>query len=323
MTICFLTLSGELYTIASISSTVLSTGVLTNGLNETTYPVLLSENIIGSLITSLTGSALIMKALPIAIGVAMNLEQVQTFVDPALIDLDGISWDEELQNVNQIAQDVVASGVLDMVLDPDTELDPIQLLVAMVGDEAYPNIRAALYGIDNYEFLAQVLPAVVYKLVNDELNAPEPPEGLGLSTFFPTEWEDYQDLRFGEEIALIYDVMHSIAALDPDLLPTIIEITAPSDDGFFPGFDAASNSGTRVKTKDGGRESPQYADNPQDALVDIVRAHSDELIEIIVGALDGSGNPIGIDAEPEKRYCSTKTKNQFLVRKPRFLTAAC
>ena len=174
-----LTLSGELYTIASISSTILSTGVITNGLNETTYPVLLSENIIGSLITSLTGSALIMKALPIAIGVAMNLEQVQEFVDPNLIDLDGISWEQELLNVNQIAQDVVASGVLDTILDPDTEFDPIQLLLAMVSEQAYPNIRAALYGIDNSAFLAQVLPAVVYKLVNDELNAPEPPEGLG------------------------------------------------------------------------------------------------------------------------------------------------
>ena len=295
-----LTLSGELYTIASISSTILSTGVLTNGLNETTYPVLLSENIIGSLITSLTGSALIMKALPIAIGVAMNLEQVQEFVDPDLIDLDGISWEQELLNVNQIAQDVVASGVLDTILDPDTEFDPIQLLLAMVSDEAFPNIRAALYGIDNSDFLAQVLPAVVYKLVNDELNAPEPPEGLGLSTFFPTQWEDYQDLRFGEEIALIYDVMHSIANLDPELLPTIIEIVVPSDDGFFSGFDAATTSGTRVKTKGNVPTTPQYADNPQDALVDIVRAHSDELIEIIVGVLDGSGNPTGINPDTGK-----------------------
>lgn len=290
-----LTLSGELHTIASIGATILSTGVITTGLNETTYPILLSENVIGSLITSLTGSALIMKALPIAIGVAMNMEEVQSFVDPSLIDLDGINWTDELNNVKQIAQDVAASGVLDNVLNPNNEFDPIDLILAMVNDTAYPRIRAALYGIDNSAFLAQVLPAVVYKLVSDELNAPEPPEGLGLSTFFPTDWQDYRNLRFGEEIALIYDVMHSIASLDPDLLPTIIDIAIPSDDSFFPGFDAATTGGTRTKTKGSTPSSPQYADNPQDALIDIVREHSDALIEIIVGALDNSGNPTGVD----------------------------
>ncbi len=285
-----LTLSGELYTMASIGQSILSTGILSNGLNQTTTAAILSEDIMSSLIVNLTGSALIMKALPIAINLVMNMDAVKEFVDPDLLDLDGISWADELLNIKDIALDVSASGVLDPILNGE-EVNPIALIMGMVDDQAYPHIRAALFGIDNSEFLRQVLPAVLYKLVNDELNSDEPVEGIGLSTFFPSAWEDYADIRFGEEIALIYDVIHSIANLDPDLLPAIFEMmNTPDDNTIDDELDALVSNGGRIRRlKDQQRA---LEDNP---LINIVRAHTDELIEIIIGALDDDGIPTGVD----------------------------
>jgi hypothetical protein len=43
---------------------------------------LLSEDVIGSIIVNLTGSALIMEALPIAVAVAMNMEAVRDSSTP-------------------------------------------------------------------------------------------------------------------------------------------------------------------------------------------------------------------------------------------------
>jgi hypothetical protein len=294
------TLSGELYTIASIGQTILSTGILTNGLDTATTTALLSEDVIGSVIVNLTGSALIMEALPIAVAVAMNMEAVRAFVDPDLLDLDGISWEQELINIKEIATDVIDSGIVEMFFTGE-ELDPVNILLAMVEDEAYASIRSALHRIDDSEFLSQVLPAVVYKLVTDE--AANPPENIGLSTFFPTDWADYEDIHFGEEIALVYDVVHQLATIDPDLLPAVFDLVGTQEDGEafdFDDTDFTAGNGGRTKSLYRRVGNPIEYSEAQDNLIDIVRAHSDELIEIIVGQIDGLGNPVGVDPETGK-----------------------
>ncbi|HAK05373.1 MAG TPA: hypothetical protein DCM23_01555 [Firmicutes bacterium] len=295
-----LTLSGELFTVASIGQTILSTGIINQGLNDTTASILLAEDIVSSLILNITGSALIMEALPIAVSVAMNMEQVQEFVDPNLLDLEGINWEDDLTNVKDIAVDVINSGVIDSFMNPDTTT--ADKIVTMVSDEAYPEVRSALHRIDDSEFLSQVLPAVVFKLVNDEVSSPDPVEGIGLATFFPTEWDDYADLHFGEEIALVYDVIHNIANLDPDLLPALFDITNLGEETnpFADPFDDSTFSGGRIKSLSQKIKTPQGLTPEEQTLIDIIRANSDELIEIIVGELDVDGLPIGVDPDTSK-----------------------
>jgi len=296
-----LTLTNELYTITSIGQSVLSTGILTNGFTTATANALLSEDIMTSIIANVVGSTLVLKAVPIAITLALNMEVAQQYVDPDLVNIDDIIWEDELINVKDVALDVISSGVLDNILGQEGEINPLQIIVDMVSDEAYPHIRSALHRIDDSTFLSQVLPAVVYKLVSDEQATP--PEGLSLATFFPTEWEDYQDLHFGEEIALIYDVIHNIAALDPDLLPAIFDVVIPTEPepASLMDYEFVATDGGRVKTaKVPLVNEPLLQDAATDLLVDLVRAHSDELIEIIVGALDDDGLPIGVDPETSK-----------------------
>ncbi|MCX5774917.1 MAG: hypothetical protein NTV44_00855 [Firmicutes bacterium] len=194
-----LSLSTELYTIAGIGKTILSTGVADDGMTALTTQLLSNENLVASLFVDIANSGLIMKAIPIALAIAMNMDQVKQYVDPSLLNFDAVDWHEELLNLGDIADQVVASGVVTDVMNADQTAMVPTVLNDLANPAKYPSVRQALADIDNSEFLAQVVPAVLYKLAQDDT---APAENLSISDFLPADWADYQDLHIGEELTL-------------------------------------------------------------------------------------------------------------------------
>lgn len=261
-----LTIENELDSLIQIAGSVLATDALDASFNVIDTSAFLSETFVTNLFAGLTSSALLMQIIPIAVEIALNLDEVTSFVDPSKIDFDALDWDEELINFRDILNGVIRSGVLDLVLNNTTSFDV--LLPALFTEEAGEEIIDVLAIIDTSPFLSQVIPAVLYKLVEDELATGVPPGSIGLSSFLPTEWEDYESIRFGQELSLIYEIFYELVNEVDGLLPLISNTLTPSNDG--------------------ARKAPRKV-GEEPTLFSILRDNFDLITEIIVGEFNAQG----------------------------------
>lgn len=261
-----LTIENELDSLIQIAGSVLATDALDTSFNVIDTSAFLSETFVTNLFAGLTSSALLMQIIPTAVEIALNLEEVTSFIDPSKIDFDALDWDEELINFRDIFNGVIRSGVLELVLDNNTSLD--SLLPAMFTEEAGEEIIDVLAIIDTSPFLSQVIPAVLYKLVEDELATGVPPGSIGISSFLPTSWEDYENIRFGQELSLIYGIFYELVNEVDGLLPLITNTLVPSNDG--------------------ARRAPRNVEE-EPTLFSILRDNFDLITEIIVGEFNAQG----------------------------------
>ena len=167
-----LTLANELGSVVDIAATLLGSGAIDSTFTTIDTSLLLTEDLVTNLITSLTGSVLIMKILPIAVTIGLNLDEVSSYLDPSLIDLDDLVWDDELGYLGDIFKGVIRSGILSPILNGNT--DTAFLIDTIFSPTAQPEINQILETIDESPFLSQVIPAVLFKLVEEELAAGGP-----------------------------------------------------------------------------------------------------------------------------------------------------
>jgi hypothetical protein len=220
-----LTLSDELDSLVEIAASVIATGAVDSTFTTIDTSLLISESFVTNLITGLTGSNLVMAIIPIAIQLAANIDEVTNYIDPANIDFEAVNWREELVKIGDILNGVIRSGVIDTVLSGNISLDT--LLPALFSPQAGPEIIGLLNLIDETQFLSQVFPAVLYGLVQQELTNGVPPGTVGLSAFLPTVWADYQSIRFGNELAIIYELMYELINEADGLLDVLLDSLTP------------------------------------------------------------------------------------------------
>ena len=262
-----LTLANELDSFVQIAASVLGSNAFDATFSTLDTSALISEQFITNLFAGITNSTLLMQIIPVAIEIAMNLDVVTTYVDPERIDFDAVNWNEELINIQSILTSVIQSGLVDNILDGQTSLD--LLLPSLFSTTAAPEIISILHAIDDSQFLSQVIPAVLFGLVENELETGVPAGSLGLSTFLPTEWEDYQTIQFGSELALVYEVFYEMVTEIDGLLPILTNSLSPS-----PALDVPL-------------EKRMVDEEP--SLYSILRDNFDLLIEIVVGESDENG----------------------------------
>jgi hypothetical protein len=282
-------LTEELTTVANLTATFIGAGI-TDGFSNTFLAALATEQVTSNVLLSLTGSTLILKILPIAVALALQTEEAQTFVDPSLLNLETVNWTEELENINDIALSIFDSGILNSIIGEDP-LTPNEILTSLLSEESYPSIRQALLLVDDSQFISQVLPAVLYKLSTDELEAGLPEGSFGLSTFLPALWEDYESLAFGSELVVITDAMFRLVTEAEGLLPALLEyFSTDGDPEVQPGIKARKLAMT------------------QEEIVDVLRENIDLIINAFIGDTDANGEPININNINGK---STTSQNLF------------
>ena len=120
-----LTLANEIGSFAEIAATLLSSGAIDSTFSTIDTTLLLSDDALTNLITSLTGSVLIMEILPIAVTIGLNLDAASAFIDPSLIDLEGLNWEDELFSIGEIFAGVIRSGILTPILEGATDTNDI------------------------------------------------------------------------------------------------------------------------------------------------------------------------------------------------------
>lgn len=288
-----LTLSNELDSIIDIAATLIGTGAIDQTFTTLDTSLLLTENAITNLITSLTGSTLVMKIIPIAVAIAFNLDLVQQYVDPDKVDFDAVNWDEELVNIGEILSGVIRTGILEDVLVNNAGFDTI--LPSLFDVDNQEEIGTILLAIDDSPFLSQIIPAVLFGLVEDELASGVPAGGLGLSTFLPTEWEDYASIAFGEELKLVYDLVYELYnnadGLSDVLLETLTGTSAFQD----PTWGA-----------------PRMVDEPP-TLTSVILDNFSLFVEVILGDVSEDGLAINNDPFSGKSINRTSLFDSDLI----------
>ncbi|MEN9820049.1 MAG: hypothetical protein RL379_827 [Bacillota bacterium] len=265
-----LTLANELGSFVDIAATLIGSGAVDSTFSTIDTSLLITEDVVNNLITSLTGSVLIMKILPIAVTIGLNLDEVSAYLDSDLITLDDLVWEEELQYLGDIFTGVIRSGVLTPILEGNT--DTLTLLNSMFTAQAKDEVIMMLETLDESPFLSQVIPAVLYQLVTDEVEAGGPAGGIGLSTFLPTEWSEYESISFGSELSLIYELVYELN----EGVDGLLDVVLPMNQDQVP-F---------------GRKA---VDEPTPTLIDLLKDHFDLFVEILIGEVDEDGLPINND----------------------------
>jgi hypothetical protein len=268
-----LTLANELGSIVDIAATLIGSGAVDATFSSVDTSLLLTENVVTNLITSITGSTLIMRIIPIAVAIALNLQEVQAYVDPSLINLDAVDWDEELVNIGDILNGVIRSGLLAPILSGNNDINT--LIPALFSETAAPEISGILNAIDDSEFLSQVIPAVLYGLAQQEIDAGGPAGGIGISTFLPTAWEDYQSLAIGSELALVYDLVYELSSEVEGFFDVVLSNLVPGTTTLNPAF---------YRLAEGEEPSP--------TLLGLIADNFDVIVEILIGEVDANGLPI-------------------------------
>jgi hypothetical protein len=263
-----LTLANELGSVVDIAATLIGSGAIDSTFTTIDTSLLLTEDLVTNLITSLTGSVLIMKILPIAVTIGLNLDEVSNYLDPSLIDLDDLVWEDELEYLGDIFKGVIRSGILSPILSGNT--DTAFLIDTIFSPTVQPEVNQILETIDESPFLSQVIPAVLFKLVEDEIAAGGPEGGVGLSTFLPTNWADYQAIQFGSELSLIYELVYELNSEVDGLFDVIL----PMNDSALPL----------------GRRQVDEPEAP--SIVDLLSEHFDLFVEVLLGEVDNTGLPI-------------------------------
>jgi len=269
-----LTLANELGSFVDIAATLLGSGAVDSTFASVDTSLLLTEDVVTNLVTSITGSTLIMRIIPIAVAIALNVQEVQAYVDPSLINLDAVNWEEELINFGGILNGVIRTGILAPILQGNTDIN--SLVPLLFSETAAPEIMTILNTIDNSTFLSQVIPAVLYGLAQQEINAGGPAGGIGISTFLPSDWEDYQSLAIGSELSLIYELVYELSTEVDGFFDVILGSLVPGTEGANPAF---------YRLAEGEPE-----DNP--TLIGLIRDNFDLIVEVLIGEVNGNGVPI-------------------------------
>ncbi|MBM3909484.1 MAG: hypothetical protein FJ352_01790, partial [Firmicutes bacterium] len=265
-----LTLANELGSFVDIAASLIGSGAVDSTFATIDTSLLITEDVVTNLITSLTGSVLIMKILPIAVTIGLNLDEVSPFLDPDLINLDDLVWEDELNYIGDIFTGVIRSGVLTPISAGNT--DTLTLINAMFTPTAKDEVLMMLETLDTSPFLSQVIPAVLYKLVTDEIDAGGPAGGIGLSTFLPTVWSEYESLSFGSELSLIYELVYELN----EGVDGLLDVVLPANQNQAPL----------------GRK---FVDEPTPTLIDLLKDNFDLFVEVLIGEVDEDGLPINND----------------------------
>ncbi len=259
--------SNQIRTIADTAETLLAMGLLTgDGGSGIQTSTLLSKEFISSAIEVIKNSDFIMNLFPIVVNIAVSYIEEMDFYTKNL-QFDDVDWKNELDTINDIYGSLYDAGIITDLADGNQFSVPF-------GDESAVSIRAAFEALDESKFLSRVIPAVVYSFVtmeDDEGNSSD------LSLYLSDKWEDYENIKWGHELTIVYDTLYQLNGLGINFFESDSgsKMTPIQDFKFINGF--FSNS-LKVKSLESNEE-----DEETDEIIDKLMNNFNEVIIILTG----------------------------------------
>lgn len=273
-------LSEEMSNITTVAATLIGTnavsvsggegGTVSIGVNAAVF---LDSKITSTLLSVISSSALCTQLLPIAATFAFNMDEINVYFDAKEYDLSKIDWKNDLESINEIFKGMSNAGIIDedVIDDPSILIDRIY---DVNNENTHRQLIESFKTFDKLTSLEQLLPSYLYTLVSkgDELSK-------SLSDYLPTNSEDYDGIKWGSELANIYDATYRINKVTENAIVDYIK--SPKD---------SNNETSKIR-------NIRKEDNTNDKstkLINSIVDHIGDIIPIFVGERE-DGEPINVD----------------------------
>lgn len=303
----------ELASIADVGSSILNSGVMAMiGEDGIAWHSILASMIIPNLISKLTSVSLVKIALPVAVTIALNLDQAKAILGEdavAYLTNQNYDWTNELNNLSAFYVDLLNAGFFEVIADEvsQTPIFNLAQLYAMFEDEdAYKSMHAALDKADT-DLINHLIAGAVYTMAKNQETSED---SFSLRMFVqpdkdaPLDYHQIANISWFQELGIIYDSFYSLVDIDRvamkemfDGLGTTADVQSLSRQS--QNDSASSEEGDEDKLLGGGILG---------TLLTMVIDHPEEVISVLVGPRDADGNPTNVD---HNTGISTGKKNLF------------
>lgn len=273
-------LSEEMSNITTVAATLIGTnavsvsggegGTVSIGVNAAVF---LDSKITSTLLSVISSSALCTQLLPIAATFAFNMDEINAYFDAKEYDLSKIDWKNDLESINEIFKGMSNAGIID-----EDVIDNPSILIDRIYDVNNENTHRQLIEsfktFDKLTSLEQLLPSYLYTLVSkgDELSK-------SLSDYLPTNSDDYDGIKWGSELANIYDATYRINKVTENAIVDYIK--SPKD---------SNNETSKIRNI----RKEDNTDDKSTKLINSIVDHIGDIIPIFVGERE-DGEPINVD----------------------------
>lgn len=281
----------ELASIAEVGTSVINSGLLSMfSADGTKWSTLIASTLIPTLLQQVASVELVRVALPIAVSIALNMDQVKSILgEDAVSYISSADYDygDELENLSDFYVDLLDSGFFDVIVDEVSKtpiIDLKQLFSIFRDQDAYDAFHSALSKADS-DFINHLLAGAVYTMATKDGAAPQEGE-LSLASFLPSgqdgsiSYQKVAEMKWFDELGLIYDAFYSLVSIDKEQMEGLFD-ELPTIGG---------NSSAKAANPNEAGQSGTILDKALNFVVD----HSAEIVEIIVGKRDASGNPVEV-----------------------------
>lgn len=281
----------ELASIAEVGTSVINSGLLSMfSADGTKWSTIIASTLIPTLLQQVASVELVRVALPIAVSIALNIDQVKSILgEDAVSYISSANYDypDELENLSDFYVDLLDSGFFDVIVDEVSKtpiIDLRQLFSIFKDQEAYDAFHSALSKADS-DFINHLLAGAVYTMATKDGSTPGEGE-LGLASFLPSDpdgsisYQEVAQMKWFDELGLVYDAFYSLVGIDKEQMG-----------GLFDELPIIGGSSSPKSAKSSGEgQSETILDKALNFVVD----HSDDIVEVIVGKRDASGNPVEV-----------------------------
>ncbi len=202
----------------NVASVAAAASVLIDSNNQFTLSPLLSGEVateaLVALFNSIQNSNLIMGILPIAATMAVNSDLLGKYLDTSMMDVSDIDWSKELFSIEQIAADILDTGILTHLVDAETgalkkDVDTAQLFKSMISSENYPYYKRAIASIDDSKLLSRAIPCMLSYLASTNQD---------FGKYLPSSWDELNDISWGFELGLVLDSFVKLINVDDTIV---------------------------------------------------------------------------------------------------------
>lgn len=281
----------ELASIAEVGTSVINSGLLSMfSADGTKWSTLIASTLIPTLLQQVASVELVRVALPIAVSIALHIDQVKSILgEDAVSYISSANYDyaDELENLSDFYVDLLDSGFFDVIVDEVSKtpiIDLRQLFSIFKDQEAYDAFHSALSKADS-DFINHLLAGAVYTMATKDGSTPGDGE-LGLASFLPSEpdgsisYQKVAQMKWFDELGLVYDAFYSLVGIDKEQMEGL--------------FDELPTIGGSSSPKSASQSGEGQSGTILDKALNFVVDHSAEIVEVIVGKRDASGNPVEV-----------------------------
>ena len=288
----------ELASVADVGTAVLNSGVMAMiGEDGVAWHSLLASMIIPNLISKLTNVELVKTVLPVAVAIALNMDQAKAFLGEdavGYLSSQDYDWVDELNNLSAFYVDLLNAGFFEVIADEVSQV-PVYNLSQLYGifkdEDAYNAMHSALSKADR-DFINHLIAGMVYTMAKNQAGTEG--EGFSLKMFIQPDKDaapDYgqiAEISWFNELGIIYDSFYSLVDIDREAMKEMF-------DGLGSTAEFQSLDGDSPSTEEDGDEL--LGGGILGTLLTMVIDHPDQVIQVLVGLRDKDGNPTDVDPE--------------------------